>query len=307
IAFYNTDNMFDVFDDPDTLDDDFTPTGDKKWTLRRYKNKIEKIGEVISTIGLKHAKLPPIFVGLAELENQTVLLDLVESKKLAPFNYDYVHYDSPDERGIDVGFIYQKAYFELLDSKIYPLMLFDERGKRDYTRDMLLVKGKLHGVLVYIIINHWPSRRAGTELTESKRIAAANRVHEIINEVQKETRDANIIIMGDFNDGPNDTSINNHLVTDDFYNPMQAMKDKGEGSLVYKKKWILFDQIIMSKTFFNDSVIKLKYKYADIFNPKYIRTWKGKNKDNPHRTYIGRWHQGGVSDHFPVFVYFEKL
>jgi predicted extracellular nuclease len=306
IAFYNLDNLFDIYDDPDTLDDDFTPIGDKKWTLKRYKNKVEKIGEVISTIGLEHAITPPVFVGLAELENESVLIDVVESKKLAPHNYDYVHYDSPDERGIDVGFIYQKMHFELLDSKKYPLMLFDERGKRDYTRDMLLVKGRLYGELIYIIVNHWPSRRAGTDSTESKRITAAKRVHEIIEDVHKETSDANIVIMGDFNDGPLDTSIKKHLVNSDFYNPMESLKMKGEGTLVYNKKWLLFDQIIFSSSFFSGRINRLTYKYASIFDPNFLRTWNGKYKNNPHRTYIGGKHQGGYSDHFPVLVYFEK-
>jgi len=306
IAFYNLDNLFDIYDDPDTLDDDFTPTGEKKWTLRRYKNKVQKLGEVLSNIGLEHAFMPPVFVGLAELENESVLIDLVESKKLAPFNYEYVHYDSPDERGIDVAFIYQKKYFELLDSKKYPLLLFDENGKRDYTRDMLLVKGRLFGELLYVIVNHWPSRRSGTEESVPKRIAAANRVHEIIKEVQEEEAEAKIIIMGDFNDGPNDISIKKHLVTSDFYNPMEMLKSKGEGSLIFNKEWLLFDQIIFSKNFFNDSSNELTYRYADVFDPEFIKTWKGKHKNSPHRTYIGKWHQGGFSDHFPVFIYLEK-
>jgi predicted extracellular nuclease len=306
IAFYNLDNLFDIYDDPDTLDDDFTPVGDKRWTLKRYKNKVEKISGVIANIGLDHAVMPPVFVGLAELENESVIIDLVESKNLAPHNYDYVHYDSPDERGIDVGFIYQKAHFELLDSKKNVLLLFDENGKRDYTRDILLVKGNLYGELVHIIINHWPSRRAGTKETEHKRITAAKRVHEIINEIQYETPNAHIIIMGDFNDEPLDISIKKHLVTADFYNPMESIKMKGAGSLVYNKEWLLFDQIIFSQSFFNSNIKRLNYKYATVFDPETIRTWKGKNKNNPHRTYIGKKHQGGCSDHFPVLVYFEK-
>jgi len=306
IAFYNLDNLFDIFDDPDTLDDDFTPTGKKKWSLRRYKHKIQKMGEVLSQIGLEHAKFPPSFIGLAELENESVLIDLVESKKLAPYHYDYVHYDSPDERGIDVGFIYRKECFEYLESKIYPLLLFEEDGKRDYTRDMLLVKGNLQGELVHIIVNHWPSRRSGTESSEHKRITAAKRVHEIIVEIQTETPHAKVIIMGDFNDGPMNVSVKKHLVTADFYNPMERLKSKGNGTLIYDEEWLLFDQIIFSRNFFDEASNKLTFKYADVFDPKFIKTWHGKRKNNPHRTYIGRWHQGGYSDHFPVYVYLEK-
>jgi len=306
IAFYNIDNLFDIYDDPDTFDDDYTPKGEKKWTYRRYKNKLNKIGEVLCDIGLEHSKTPPIFVGLAELENQEVLLDLLETKHLAPYKYDYVHYDSPDERGIDVGFIYQKKYFELIDSKQYPLFLYEENGTRDYTRDMLLVKGNLHGELVYIIINHWPSRRSGTTLSEPKRIAAAERVHEIIAEIKGETPAPKIIIMGDFNDEPISPSIKNHLLNQHLYNPMESLKAKGEGTLVYNKEWYLFDQIIFTKNFLEEENDINKFKYVEIYNPEKIKTWKGKRKNSPHRTYIGKWHLGGYSDHFPVFAYFVK-
>lgn len=306
VAFYNLDNLFDIYDDPDTLDDDFTPTGEKKWTYKRYKNKLHKLSEVIVKIGVEHSTAPPILVGLAELENESVVSDLVKSKNLRDFNYDYVHYDSPDERGIDVALIFQKEHFELLDSKGYPLMLFEEDGERDFTRDILLVKGNLKGELVYVIVNHWPSRREGKEQSEFKRIAAANRVHEIVADVKVETDNPKIIIMGDFNDGYNSPSIRKHLVTDEFYNPMERLKTKGNGSSVYNDEWYLFDQIIVSKNFLVEQSNTHKFKYASVYDPKFIRTWRGRRKNNPHRTFIGKWHQGGYSDHFPVYVYFEK-
>jgi len=304
VAFYNLDNLFDIYDDPDTDDDDFTPTGDKKWTYKRYKNKLNKISQVLSKIGLEHAENPPILIGLAELENEEVLIDLLETKNLEPYNYDYVHYDSPDERGIDVGFIFQKKYFELLDSRQYPLLLINDNGQRDYTRDILCVKGNLHGELVYIIVNHWPSRRSGTKKSEYKRIEAAKRIHEIIAEIEKETLNPRILIMGDFNDEPTSPSIQKHLMNDQLYNPMESLKSKGEGSSTYNNEWYLFDQIIITKTFLEDG--RNKFKYADIFDPEQIKTWKGKRKDSPHRSYIGKWYVGGYSDHFPVYLYFEK-
>jgi len=306
VAFYNLDNLFDIYDDPDTLDDDFTPQGKKHWNLRRYKNKIQKIGEVLIQVGTEHSTTAPVLAGLAEVENREVVLDLINSKNLSPYHYGFAHFDSPDERGIDVAFLYQKKYFEFLDAKKYPLMLFDEQGVRDYTRDMLLVKGRLNGELLYIIVNHWPSRRSGLNESQKKRITAAKRVHEIIDDIRKETVDAKIIIMGDFNDGPHSPSIQNHLVTDDFYNPMAHLKDTGNGTSTYNDEWFLFDQIIFSKNFFEKKPNEHLFKYADVFDSKFVRTWKGKRKNKPFRTYIGDWHQGGYSDHFPVFAYLEK-
>jgi len=307
VAFYNLDNLFDIFDDPETLDDDFTPTGEKKWTYKRYKNKIHKISEVIAKIGTDHSQTPPVLVGLAELENESVVSDLVNSKNLRDFHYDYVHYDSPDERGIDVALIFIKKSFEVLESKVYPLMLFEEDGERDFTRDILMVKGNLKGELVYVLVNHWPSRREGQEQSEFKRIAAAKRVHEIVADISAETEDPKIIIMGDFNDGYKSVSVRKHLVTDQFYNPMERLKATGNGSSVYNNEWFLFDQIIVSKNFLEVQPDSHKFKYASVYDPKFIKTWRGKRKNNPHRTYIGKWHQGGYSDHFPVYLYLEKM
>jgi len=304
VAFYNLDNLFDIFDDPDTFDDDYTPTGDKKWTYKRYKVKLKKIGQVISKIGVEYAPTPPVLIGLAELENETVIDDLIKSKHLKEFCYDYVHYDSPDERGIDVGLLFIKKYFELLDSKTYPLVLFEEDGKRDYTRDILLVKGNLRGDLVYILVNHWPSRREGQEKSDFKRMAAAKRVLEIVEEIKIETTNPKIIVMGDFNDGYNTASIK-HLVKDQFYNPMERLKTTGSGSSTYNDEWYLFDQIIFSNNFLEEQISGFRFKYADVYDPKFIRTWRGKRKNKPYRTFVGGWYQAGYSDHFPVYAYLE--
>ena len=306
VAFYNLENLFDIYDDPKTYDDDFTPTGEKKWTYKRYKNKIKRLSQVILKIGVEHATTPPILIGIAELENKSVISDLVSSKYLRDFNYDYVHYDSPDERGIDVALIYLKEHFELLESKAYPLLLRDVEGKRDFTRDILLVKGKLKGELVYVVVNHWPSRREGQEESEIKSIAAAKRVQEIVADIKAETDNPKIIIMGDFNDGYDSSSIKS-LVNDTFYNPMERLKAKGKGTSVYNNEWFLFDQIIISKNFLTEQPNTHTFKYADVYDPKFIRTWRGKHKNDPYRTYIGRWHQGGYSDHFPVYLYLEKM
>ncbi len=306
IAFYNLENLFDTKNDPLTLDDDFTPKGVKKWSFKRYKRKINKLSNVIAQLGTARSFYSPAIVGVVEVENRLVLDDLVNSSKLKNEHYGIVHYNSPDERGIDVALLYKKELFELLHSETFPLYLEDEHGERDYTRDVLMVKGNLNGELIYVLVNHWPSRHSGENTTEEKRIKAAELVHSIVEKINAETENAKIIIMGDFNDDPTSTSIKNHLVTDAFYNPMERIINTGNGTLNYKKTWHLFDQIIFTKNFSQITENKHSFKYAEVFDEHFLKEWKGKYKGNPFRTYIGKWYQGGFSDHFPVYVYLKK-
>jgi hypothetical protein len=145
IAFYNLENLFDTEDDPNTFDDDFTPKGPKRWSLKRYKRKIKKMGSVIAQLGTEKSCHSPAIVGIVEVENETVLIDLVNSAQLKNKQYGFVHYDSPDERGIDVALLYKKELFELLHSVTFPLYLNSKNGGRDYTRDILLVKVNFNG------------------------------------------------------------------------------------------------------------------------------------------------------------------
>ncbi|MEE9408165.1 MAG: endonuclease/exonuclease/phosphatase family protein [Polaribacter sp.] len=306
VGFYNVENLFDTEDDPKTFDDDFTSEGKNRWNYKRYKIKIKKLGSVISQLGMNRSKYPPAIVGLVEVENAKVVSDLVNFTNLKKHHYDFVHYDSPDDRGIDVALLYNKQFFELLGSEHFPLYLEDERGKRDYTRDVLVVYGNLNGELVHIIVNHWPSRREGTEESEYKRIEAAKLARTIVEVIEAKHYDAKIIIMGDFNDDPTSKSIKT-LVSDNFYNPMEKMLDREKtGSLTYNKKWNLFDQIIFSKNFLEKEDGKMYFKHAEIFNKKWLKVIKGKLKGSPFRTYIGPWYQGGFSDHFPVYAFLKK-
>lgn len=305
IGFYNVENLFDTINNPNTSDDDFTPTGKHRWNKKKYFHKIKKITSVISQIGKEHANQPPVILGLVEVENDTVVKDLVQHKNLEKFNYQYIHFESKDERGIDVSLLYNKDYFKEISSKTYSLPLTDEEGNPDYTRDILVVKGYLHDELVHIFVNHWPSRRKGEQETKHKRIKAAQLVHTAISEIKKEIENPRIVIMGDFNDNPTSESIKNYLVNEDFYNPMLSLYQNGKGTLTYFKEWHLFDQIIFSKTFFETSS-KHNFLKANIFAKDWLRSYKGKYKNSPFRTYIGPWHQGGYSDHFPVYLTFEK-
>ena len=302
VAFYNLENLFDIYDDENTLDDDFTPKGKKKWDAKRYHRKLKKLSSVISQIGTHSSSTAPIIIGLAEVENLQVVTDLVNTVALQKYNYGIVHFDSSDERGIEVALLYQKEYFEFITAESITLYLHENAGERDYTRDVLLVKGNLKGELTHFIVNHWPSRRKGTNETEHKRIKAATLNQEIIAKINQEINDPKIIIMGDFNDDPTSNSIKQHLVTQEFYNPFESILDKGRGSLKYNDDWYLFDQIILSRNFFVKQNDQHVFKQAEIFDEHFLKEWKGKRKGNPFRTYIGKWHQGGFSDHFPVYI-----
>jgi len=307
VAFYNVENLFDTKDNPATFDDDFTPDGKKHWDYKRYKNKIKKLTSVISQLGTDRSLYAPALVGLVEVENAQVVEDLTQHKNLRKHHYGFVHYDSPDERGIDVALLYNKQLFEYLSAETFPIYLEDDEGEQDYTRDILLVKGNLKGELVHVLVNHWSSRREGAEETEHKRITAAETARKIITDIQATNDDAKFIIMGDFNDDPTSNSIKQHLVANDFYNPMEALLNRNEiGTLTYDKKWNLFDQIIFNKSFLDKKEGKLQFKHAEIYNKDWLKIYKGKLKGSPFRTYIGPWYQGGFSDHFPVYAYFKK-
>ena len=306
IGFYNVENLFDTVDNPETLDDDFTSDGKKKWNHKRYNVKIQKLSSVISQLGLNRSKYPPAIVGLMEVENAKVVRDLINATHLRKHHYGFVHHDSPDERGIDVALLYDKKAFELLGSETFVLDVENEFGERDYTRDVLKVTGNLKGELVHILVNHWPSRRDGADLTEPKRVKAAALNREIIAKIRDTNYDAKIIIMGDFNDDPTSKSLR-FLADKDFINPMKTLLNPEKtGTTTYNKKWNLFDQILLSKNFLEKKEGQYYFKHAEVFNKKWLKVFKGKLKGSPFRTYIGPWYQGGFSDHFPVYVFLKK-
>ena len=306
IGFYNVENLFDIVDNPNTADDEYLPQSRRRWTRKRYQQKLKKLSGVIAQLGTNLSKYAPAIVGLVEVENSKVVHDLITHKNLADKNYAYVHYDSPDERGIDVALIYNRKHFEVYSSKNYKLDLLDAEGNTDYTRDILRVSGNLNGELVHVIVNHWPSRREGLEFTNTLRIKAAELVHQIINEIKEDVDNPKIIIMGDFNDDPTSDSVKKHLVTNEFFNPMESLFEKGLGTLTYDGKWNLFDQIIFSKNFLTSAPEEHSFMFAEVFNKDWLQVFKGKLKGSPFRTYIGPWYKGGFSDHFPVYAFLKK-
>lgn len=303
IAFYNLENLFDIVDDPNTLDDDFTPNGAKKWSKKRYTRKLYKLAKTISKIGTKHAENPPALVGVAEVENRGVLEDLIRAEPLRDIEYGYVHYDSPDERGIDTGLIYHRKFFNLLYSEPITLMVNNPSGERDTTRDILYVYGRLNGEEVHLFVNHWPSRRDGDFETDYKRVIAAETLKSFIARIETEFTDPNFIVMGDFNAGPKSKSIQNLMQLPNLYNPMEKLHVPFErGSASYRRNWIMFDQIIISHNFLNHKRKTHSFAHANIFDEEFLMELKGKYKGSPYRTYAGLKYIGGYSDHFPVYI-----
>jgi len=307
VAFYNLENLFDTFDDKFTHDDDFLPKAEKQWTPKRYKKKLRKLGQVISQIGAKTSGEIPAIVGLAEVENRLVVKDLIQSRGLKDYPLDLVHFDSPDDRGIDVALIYNTDYFKVENTEVFPLLLFDENDRRDNTRDILLVEGFLNDEKIHIIVNHWPSRREGLEISEPKRLTASSKVIEIMDLIKEKDATAKVIIMGDFNDNPSDKSIKQLSQSHDLYNPMETLLSYTRGTLNYRSEWNLFDQILFTTNFFEYKPNSHSFSKANIFDADFLKQFKGRYKGNPFRTYVGRTYKGGFSDHFPVYIHLKKI
>lgn len=302
IAFYNLENLFDTKNDPHALDDDFTPTGFKKWKEKRYRSKLGKLGRAISSIGEQEGSYPPVLLGIAEVENGQVIQKLLGGKHLKNIPYDFVHFDSPDERGIDTALIYNKDHFKVIKSETLALIIENENGERDFTRDILYVNGSLNGEEIHVFVNHWPSRRDGADETKHKRIKAAETILEKLNSLNHDPASINVLVMGDFNDDPNSESIQKLMNSNLFINPMQKLLSPVSGSANYKGKWSLFDQIILSHSFLNHEKDTHSFKKAAVYAPQFLKEWKGKYKGNPFRTFAGKKYIGGYSDHFPVYI-----
>lgn len=301
VAFYNLENFFDIKDDPHALDDNFTPEGLHRWDGDRFRNKANKIGRAIAEIGKGESGKAPVLVGLAEVENRHVIEFLLQTKGLAGLDYGYVHFDSPDERGIDTALLYSRAHFEVLHARTLPLLVENTNGDRDYTRDILHVKGRLNGEEIQLFVNHWPSRREGGEDTDYKRIIAAQL---ILGELEEDP--TKCILMGDFNDDPSSGSIQTLMASGRFINPMEQLLSPIGGSASYRGIWSLFDQIVFSHDFLQVEAGTHKFVKAGVFAPKFLQEWKGKYKGLPFRTFAGSKYLGGYSDHFPVYLILEK-
>lgn len=313
IGFYNLENLFDFYDDPLIFDDDRTPGGKDRWTEELYNKKLENMAFAIHEIGRKKINSPPTLLGVSEVENRQVLEDLVATPLLAPYNYGIIHFDSPDERGIDVALLYQKTSFIPLHSAKHGLVLYETKNtsKRDFTRDQLVVSGLLKGEEIHVVVNHWPSRSGGEQHSSHKRENAARLSLSIIDSLQRIDPYSRIVLMGDFNDDPGNKSISKILGARDskekagfkeVFNPFAAMAKAGAGSSAYRDSWNLFDQIMVSQSLTQKNPEKFSFFKAFIFNEPFLITGEGQYKGYPFRSFGSSGFTGGYSDHFPVYI-----
>jgi len=317
IAFYNLENLYDTINDPNKNDEASPMMEIKENRTAIYHKKLNNMAKVLSEIGVKEAKNTPVIIGVAEIENRTVLEDLVNTTYLKDKQYSIIHYDSPDLRGIDVALLYQEKHFKPTHHEAFELKLWGEKGMRIYTRDQLLVSGYLDDELIHVIVNHWPSRRGGEQKSRSFREKAAYLNTQIIEKIKLSDPNPKVIIIGDLNDDPTNSSLKTVLKTKaikanvkegDIYNPMEDMFRRGQNTLVYRDNINLFDQIMFTSPLLTTTKDYSTYKMykVNVFNPQYLTTQTGKYKGYPYRSFAGSNFIGGYSDHYPVYMYLIK-
>ena len=310
IVFYNVENLFDIYNDSLTNDDEFTPEGIRSWNNHRFYKKLNNIYKVIVGIGKWE---PPSVVGLCEIENRFVLNKLIYKTPLKNLDYKIIHEESPDWRGIDVALLYRQDKFEPLYFETINIRFPFDTSKR--TRDILYVKGLIaDNDTIHLFVNHWPSRYGGYLASKPKREFVASVLKNKTDSVFKTNRLANILIMGDFNDDPADESLTiflkaksdtSELVNPGLFNLMSVYKKEWKaGTLKYKENWNVFDQIIVSDALlFGSNNLIISPERAKIYNADFLfeedSKYLGKK---PFRTYTGAKYNDGYSDHLPVFV-----
>jgi exonuclease III len=317
IAFYNLENLFDTINDPIKFDEASPIMELNSDRAGVYTKKLKNMARVVADIGSDQTNNSPAIIGVVEIENRKVLEDLVNDPLLLAKDYGIVHYESPDRRGIDVALLYQKPLFQPITSKSHELFIYDDLSReRVFTRNQLLVSGKLEGDLIHIIVNHWPSRSGGEARSRSKRVGAAKLNKRIVDSLQSIDPYAKIFVMGDFNDDPTNTSVKDVLKTESnkrkvplkgIYNPFEnQFKKEGLGTTAYRDSWSLFDQIMVTKPLLEKDFSSYRYYKAGIHNKPYLVNKRGRYAGYPFRSFADGGFTGGFSDHFPVYVYVIK-
>ena len=294
IGFWNVENLFDLENDPSKRDDEFAIGGKKNVTSDIYELKIKRSVEVLTDLNVD-------ILGLCEVENISVLSDLNNSYKGR--DYKIIHFDSPDERGIDNALLYDQNKFSILVSK----PIENKLGGNDKTRDILYVKGAFLDVTLHIFVNHWPSNYGGKERAIPKRKATAELLMKQIKTIQKNDKLAEIVLIGDFNEDPIDDNVK-ILEKLGFINQMSPMMgDRNKGTYVYRGKDYFYDQIIISEGLnTNKGLHVLKDSIIILDKPKY-RQQDGKYKHYPFRFWAGNNLLGGYSDHLATKIVIRKM
>lgn len=307
VAFYNLENLFDTQDDPAINDQDFLPTSDLKWDETRYRAKLANMASVIEQLGSDNG---PDVLGVCEVENKRVLQDLVSQPALVSRRYQFVHFDSPDPRGIDVALIYKPDRFQPTAQRAVPVTLPDTTMG---TRDVLLVKGKLNGEPITFIVNHWPSRRSGP-ISLRRRYAVADMVRGLVDAELAIDPQARVLLMGDFNDFPTDSSITHHLRASydaknlpngQLFNALYDAHQRGEGTHYYRQKGSVLDQMMLSPGLMGNTGLRF-IGTGNVYKPDRLLSTETRYAGEPLRTYGGKKYLGGYSDHLPIYLKLTK-
>ncbi|WP_026754571.1 endonuclease [Sediminibacter sp. Hel_I_10] len=315
VAFYNLENLFDTINDRTKFDEKSPLMEMKANREAAYLKKVHNMARVISDIGADIVGNSPAVIGVCEIENREVLVDLVNDPLLLSRDYGIIHYESPDARGIDVALLYQKKLFRPISHNSHEVKIYDNStGKRKQTRDQLLVSGELDGELIHVLVNHWPSRSGGEAKSRPNRVAAAKTSKYVVDSLQVIDPYAKIFIMGDLNDDPTNDSVKEVLNAKSdredvglkgIYNPYEDMFVKeGFGTTAYRDSWSLFDQILMTKPLIEtQDYTSFRLYRAGIYNKLYLSEKRGRYKGYPKRSFSNGSFTDGFSDHFPVYVY----
>lgn len=317
LAFWNLQNLFDAVDNPEKNDESFLPDGDMEWTEERLDKKMYNLSRIIIMMNDERG---PDILGVCEVENLEVF-ELMVSKYLSDLNYEIAYIESPDNRGIDNGLVFKSDKFSLISMQADTVHLSDGWPTRLIFGVNLLSN---NDKTISVFVNHWPSRSGGQEKSEPNRIAAAETQRASVERILSNNRDANIFIIGDFNDDPVNISLLETLraypilcdsLPSDFemesegelLNLSYQSFESGDGSYKYKDTWNMLDQIIVSRAVINGDDFNYICNSFKVYKPKFLVTQSGKYEGTPFPTYGGKRYLGGYSDHFPVTSKFEIL
>ena len=328
IGFYNLENLFDIYDDPVKNDSEFLPEGKNKWTQAKYEKKLHNMAKVIRSMADNNKRWHTI-LGISEIENRLVIEDLVSQPEIADANYQIVHYDSPDRRGVDVALLYKPDQFTYLDSESIP---FDFNSDIDFsdtdtsyfkTRDILMVHGLIAGEHFAFYVAHLPSRIGGKG--GNLRSRGAEIIYNHSRRMEAKYPGIKIVAMGDMNDNPTDDSMAKYLhgqehlenvTPGEFYSPYISMLKAGYGSLCYQGVWSIYDLELVNYNLAHapDGGLKIqpvtknhgKEYYGVVFKRPWMTTQKGQYKGYPFRTFSNGAFVGGYSDHYPTYIVIGK-
>lgn len=321
IVFYNVENLFDTIDAEGKWDEEFTPGSEKEWNTEKYMKKLTNLADVFDSIG--QGELPAI-IGLEEVENRAVLEDLVKQGKLKAAQYQIIHYESPDFRGIDNALLYNPKVFEVLHQEAIAVNMPEEiafiNDHELTTRDILYVKGKVYGsAVVHIFVNHWTSMYYGEKETIAHRDYCASVLKEKIEEILQKDPNANIIAGGDLNEDVYGPAVNRVLRVDTLFLDQSNDKlynlshylftQKGKGTYNYRGEWGVLDHMLVSGNLLQDENDIFTHKdWMHTFNSdlvlNYYENKYGKG-NRPNRTYAGPKYFAGYSDHLAIYLHLK--